>query len=60
MTTAKNKMPYEYNLDKEMDQRRFYYDHCIDLLNSSILGRMYFDTYTMYDLIINYKKRFKF
>ena len=60
MTTARNKTPYTYNLDKEMDQRRFYYDHVLDLLNASIDGRMYFDTYSMYDLIINYKKRFKF
>ena len=60
MTTCKNKMPFVYDLDKEMDQRRFYYEHCIDLLNASIEGRMYFDTYSMYDLIVNYKKRFKF
>lgn len=60
MTTCKNKMPFVYDLDKEMDQRRFYYEQCIDLLNASIEGRMYFDTYSMYDLIVNYKKRFKF
>lgn len=60
MTTAKNKCPFEYNLDKEMDQRKFYVEHGIDLLSESIDGRMAFDTYSMYDLIINYKKRFKF
>ena len=60
MTTAKNKCPFEYNLDKEMDQRKFYVEHGIDLLSESIDGRMSFDTYSMYDLIINYKKRFKF
>ena len=60
MTTAKNKCPFVYNLDKEMDQRRFYYEHLLDLINSSIEGRMFFDSYSMYDLIVNYKKRFKF
>ena len=60
MTTAKNKCPFVYNLDKEMDQRRFYYEHLLDLVNASIEGRMFFDTYSMYDLIVNYKKRFKF
>ena len=60
MTTARNKCPFEYNLDKEMDQRKFYVEHGIDLLSESIDGRMAFDTYSMYDLIINYKKRFKF
>lgn len=60
MTRAKNKCPFVYNLDKEMDQRRFYIEHCIDLLAEAIDGRMCFDTYSMYDLIVNYKKRFKF
>ena len=60
MTTAKNKTPFTYNLDKEMDQRRFFNEQLFELLNASIEGRMYFDTYTMYDLIVNYKKRFKF
>lgn len=58
--TAKNKCPFIYNLDKEMDQRRFYYEHVLDLLNASIDGRMYYESYSMYDLIVNYKKRFKF
>lgn len=60
MTKSKNKCLYFYNLDKEMDQRRFYYEHVIDLLSESIDGNMTFETYSMYDLIVNYKKRFKF
>ena len=43
-----------------IDEFKNYYEQCIDLLNASIEGRMYFDTYSMYDLIVNYKKRFKF
>lgn len=60
ITRARNKCPFSYNLDKEMDQRRFYYEHVLDLLNASIDGRMFYESYSMYDLIVNYKKRFKF
>lgn len=60
MTKCKNKMPFVYNLDKEMDQRKFFYEHLGDLMDASVNGRMYYDTYSMYDLIVNYKKRFKF
>lgn len=60
MTKAKNKCPYFYDLNKEMDQRRFYLEHGITLISECIDGRMFFDTYSMYDLIVNYKKRFKF
>lgn len=60
MTKCKNKMPFVYNLDKEMDQRKFFFEHMGDLMNASISGRMFYDTYSMYDLIVNYKKRFKF
>ena len=60
ITKSRNKCPFVYNLDKEMDQRRFYYDHVPELLGASIEGRMYYESYSMYDLIVNYKKRFKF
>lgn len=60
ITKSKQKCPFVYNLDKEMDQRRFYYDHVPDLLGASIEGRMFYESYSMYDLIVNYKKRFKF
>lgn len=47
-----------YNLNEETEQKRFYYDHVLDLANASIEGRMTFEKYGMYDLIMNYKKRF--
>lgn len=54
-----NNVTFEYDLNKEMDQRLFFTEHCIDLINNSIRGRMFFQSYSMYDMIVNYKKRFK-
>ena len=49
----------EYDLNLENDQKLFYYDQVIDLKNACIEGDLKTETYTMYDLIINYKKFFK-
>lgn len=59
MGSARAACPARYDLNKEMDQRAFWYNECIDLLSASIDGRMKFEKYTMYDLVVNYKKRFK-
>lgn len=48
----------EYNLKEEMFQRLFWYDVVIDLLNDAIEGHAYFESYSFYDIIVNYKKRF--
>ncbi len=58
MCTVKGKCPIKYDLDKEMGRKAFYYDYAIDFLNSCIEGKMLFEKYSMYDLIVNYKKRF--
>lgn len=58
MCTARAKCPEEYDLNKEMEQKSFWYNWGIDLMSASIDGRMKFEKYTMYDLIVNYKKRF--
>lgn len=58
MCTAKNKCAIVYDLNKEMGRKAFYYDYAIDLLAACIEGRMKFEKYSMYDLIVNYKKRF--
>lgn len=47
-----------YNLNTETGQKAFYYDHVIDLQNATIEGNVWFEKYTYYDLIMNYKKRF--
>lgn len=59
MTYSRSKCPIKYDLDKEMGQKAFYFDQVIDLINASIDGHMTFEKYSMYDMIINYKKRFK-
>lgn len=47
-----------YNLKRETEQKKFYYDFAIDLRAASIEDNMIFETYTMYDLITNYHKIF--
>lgn len=48
-----------YNLNKENDQKLFFTERCIDLREACIESRMLFQTYSMYDLIVNYKTFFK-
>ena len=47
-----------YNLDRENDQKRFYYDFAIDLREACMNECFKFEKYSMYDLIINYRKNF--
>jgi len=47
-----------YNLDRENDQKRFFYDYVGRLREACIAERMKFESYSMYDVIINYKKIF--
>lgn len=48
-----------FNLDTENGQKNFYYEYVTDLRFECIEGRMRFEKYSMYDLIINYKNFFK-
>ena len=47
-----------YNLNRENDQKLFFYEYVADLKEECINGKMLFETYTMYDLIVNYRKYF--
>ena len=58
MTHSHGKGCIEYNLDTEMGQSAFFLDWCIRLMDAARYGRMWFEKYTYYDLIVNYKKRF--
>ena len=58
MCSSRNKCPTTYNLNREMDQRAFWLDHGIDLLNASTRGQMLFEKYSFYDLIVNFRSRF--
>ena len=55
---SRGKTEQTYDLNIETQAKLFYYDYVIDLVNAAIEGRMKFEKYTMYDLIMNYKKRF--
>lgn len=48
-----------YNLDRQTEQERFYYDIVIPLRSDSIDGRVLYESYSLYDLIMNYKKFYK-
>jgi len=48
-----------YDLNKENDQKLFYEDWYWDLRGSCMEDHMRFETYTMYDVIVNYKQFFK-
>lgn len=48
----------EYDLKFENDQKRFYYDRIITLKERCMNNKVIFQHYSIYDLIINYKKFF--
>lgn len=56
-TSANNKTDV-YDLSRENEQKRFWFDQVYDLRNECIEGHMIFESYSMYDLIMNYKKIF--
>ena len=45
-----------YDLDRENQQKKFYYDHVLQLRDACINDRFLFERYSYYDLIINYTK----
>lgn len=49
---------YYYNLNRENEQKKFYIDYGIDLCEACIEERFKFEKYSMYDLIMNYRKFF--
>lgn len=46
----------EYDLDRENQQKKFYFDHVLSLREACINDMFFFEKYTFYDLIINYSK----
>ena len=49
---------FDYDLSLENDQKRFYEEVYFTLRDACINDRFKFKAYSMYDLIINYKKYF--
>ena len=58
MCSTPAKCQFNYNLDRENEQKLFYYEHAIDLRDACIEERFKFEKYSMYDLLINYRKFF--
>ena len=48
-----------YDLAKENDQKRFYYEQVVDLRVACMDNRVSFSSFSIYDLIINYPKFYK-
>ena len=58
MTYSPAPCPIKYDLNKENDQKLFYGAELFDLQEACIEDRMKFEKYSMYELLINYKKYF--
>lgn len=56
MCSSRGACLFDYDLNKENDQKKFWIEHQADLRNACIDGNMKFQKYTMYDLIVNFKK----
>lgn len=56
MCSKKGKCLFYYDLNRENDQKLFYADHNVDLWDACVHNMMKFEKYSMYDLIMNYKK----
>lgn len=59
MTFARAKVAKVYDLKIENHQKSFYVDYVLDLQEASVEDRLSFETYTMYDLIMNYRSFFR-
>lgn len=59
MTSTPGKTLFYYDLNRENEQKKFYYDYLIDLREACIEERFKFEKYSMYDLIINYRRYFE-
>ncbi|MBR5004524.1 MAG: hypothetical protein IKY14_03575, partial [Erysipelotrichaceae bacterium] len=58
MCRSRTKCLFDYDLNRENEQKLFYINHQIDLRDECINEKMKFQKYSMYDLIINYTKIF--
>ena len=58
MCSAPAKCQYEYNLDRENEQKKFWCDFVVDLREACVNEQFKFEKYSMYDLMMNYRKFF--
>lgn len=59
-SVSSGKFTKHYDLDTDNGYKSFYRDYVFSLQEKTINGIMSYERYTMYDLIMNYKKYFKF
>ena len=59
MCFSKGSFVWEWDLNKENDQKLFWIEHGQELRVECIQDNMKFEKYSMYDLIVNYKNFFK-
>lgn len=59
ITDSKGNPDRIYDLSRENDQKAMYYDWVITLRDACISDSVRFKTYSMYDLLINFKKIFR-
>lgn len=59
MTTSQGKAPMRYDLNLENDQKKFFDDWYFKLRQATINNLMKFQKYSMYDLVVNFKKFYK-
>lgn len=57
--SSPGKCLYEYNLNKDNDQKLFWREHYSELRNECMEGNIRFQKYSYYDLLENYKKLFR-
>lgn len=58
MCYSQGKCQYDYDLNRENEQKAFYFEQQIDLWDICVEDKFKFQTYSMYDLIIHYTKIF--
>ena len=58
MCNCKQVCIFEYDLTRENEQKKFFIEHCIELMDLCIDYNMRFQKYSMYDLIMNFNKKY--
>lgn len=58
MCSAAARCQYEYDLDRENEQKKFWCDFVVDLREACVNEQFKFEKYSMYDLMMNYRKFF--
>ena len=58
MCSTSARCQYEYNLDRENEQKKFWCDFVVDLREACVNEQFKFEKYSMYDLLMNYRKFF--